>query len=67
MPEIAAGEGKEPRVIAQGVKMFATDGRMPEAAARMEAKAISALFPEYARVEIAKTFTNEFVAAVIGP
>jgi NitT/TauT family transport system substrate-binding protein len=66
VPEIAAGEGKEPRVIAQGVKMFATDGLMPEAAARMEAKAISALFPEYARVDIARTFTNEFIAAVLG-
>ena len=66
VPEIAAGEGKEPRVIAQGVKMFATDGLMPDAAARMEARAISALFPDYARVAIDKTFTNEFVAAVLG-
>lgn len=63
VPEIAAGEGKGANVIEQGVKMFATDGVMPDAAARMEAKAISALFPEYAKVDIAQTYTNEFVAA----
>lgn len=50
-------------MIEQGVKRFATDGVMPDAAARMEAKAISALFPEYAKVDIAKTYTNEFVTA----
>src|SRR5262249_45817568 len=62
VPEIVAGEGKEPRVIAQGVKMFATDGAMPADAARMEAKVISTIFPEYAKVDIAKTYTNEFLA-----
>jgi NitT/TauT family transport system substrate-binding protein len=61
VPEIVAGEGKEPRVIVQGIKMFATDGLMPADAARMEAKAISALFPDYAKVDIAKTYTNEFI------
>jgi NitT/TauT family transport system substrate-binding protein len=65
VPEIAANEGKEPRVLAQGVKMFATDGLMPDEAARMEAQAISARFPEYASVDIAKTYTNEFVAGVL--
>ena len=65
VPEIVAGEGKEPRVIAQGIKMFATDGLMPADAAQQEANAISALFPDYAKVEIAKTYTNEFVATVL--
>ena len=65
VPEIVGGEGQEPRVIAQGIKMFATDGRMPDDAARMEAKAISVLFPEYAKVDIAKTYTNEFITAVL--
>ena len=64
-PEVVGGEGKEPRVIAQGLKMFATDGVMEDAAARSEAKAISALFPEYAKVDLAKTYTNEFIAAVL--
>ena len=30
-----------------------------------EAKAISALFPEYAKVDLAKTYTNEFVTGVL--
>ncbi len=65
VPEIVAREGKETRVISQGVKMFATDGVMPDSAARMEAKAIAALFPEYGQVDIGKTYTNEFIAAVL--
>ena len=48
-------------MIAQGVKMFATDGLMPADAARMEANAICALFPEYAKVDIAMTYTNEYL------
>ena len=63
VPEIVGAEGKEPRVLAQGVKMFATDGVMPDAAARAEAQAIIALFPEYAKVDLAKTYTNEFLPA----
>jgi NitT/TauT family transport system substrate-binding protein len=65
VPEIATGEGKESRVIAQGVKMFATDGVMPDSAARMEAQALVALFPEYAQVAIAKTYTNDFINAAL--
>ena len=65
VPDVVGGEGKDPRVIAQGMKMFATDGLMEDAAARSEAKAISALFPEYAKVDLAKTYTNEFIAAVL--
>ena len=65
VPEIAAAEGSEPRVLAQGVKMFAADGLMPADAARLEAAAIAALFPDYAKVDIATTYTNEFVAAVL--
>ncbi len=63
-PEVVGGEGKEPRVIAQGLKMFATDGVMEDAAARSEAKAIAALFPEYAKVDLATTYTNKFIDAV---
>jgi len=62
VPEIVAAEGKDSRVMAQGVKMFATDGRMPGEAAQQEARAICTLFPEYARVDLAKTYTNEFLA-----
>jgi len=65
VPEIATGEGAPPSVIEQGLKMFATDGAMPDAAARLEATAICALFPEYAKVDIARTYTNEFVAGAL--
>lgn len=61
LPEIVAGDNLQPRVIEQGMKMFACDGLMPDAAARMEAKAIIALFPEYGGVKIETTYTNQFV------
>lgn len=61
VPDVIAGEAKDPRVLEQGVKMFATDGRMPAEAAAMEAKVIAAQFPQYAAVRVGETFTNEFV------
>ena len=61
VPEIVGAEGKEPRVLAQGIKMFATDGTMSDAAARAEGKVLKAVFPEFAKVDLAKTYTNEFL------
>jgi hypothetical protein len=50
-------------VLAQGVKMFATDGVMSDDAARAEGKVLKATFPEFAKVDLARTYTNEFVTA----
>jgi NitT/TauT family transport system substrate-binding protein len=61
VPEIVAGEGKNPRVLAEGIKMFATDGLMPPAAAALEAKVVAVQFPQYGGVDVSKTFTNRFV------
>ncbi len=66
VPQMMTGENQEPGVIEQGVKMFATDGVMPEDAAKMEISVLSALFPEYAKVRVADTFTNEFVSPTLG-
>jgi NitT/TauT family transport system substrate-binding protein len=66
VPEMMTGENQEPGVMEQGVKMFATDGLMPAEAAKMETMVLSALFPEYAKVSVADTYTNEFVSRTLG-
>jgi NitT/TauT family transport system substrate-binding protein len=66
VPDVIAGEAQDPRVLEQGVKMFATDGRMPGAAAAAEARVVAAQFPQYAHVKIEQTFTNEFVDRALG-
>ena len=65
VPDVIAGEAKDPRVLAQGVKMFATDGKMPAEAAAMEAAAIAAQFPQYAQADLGQTFTNSFVTRAL--
>ena len=63
-PELAKGDASKLSVLAAGMKMFATDGRMPADAAAMEAKVVGIQFPQYQGVDVAKTFTNRFVDAV---
>ncbi len=65
VPDIVSGEAKDPKVLDEGVKMFATDGLMPPDAAAMEAKVVFVLFPQYKNVKIEQTFTNEFVAKAL--
>ena len=60
-PELAKGDGSKPSVLAAGMKMFATDGRMPADAAAMEAKVVGIQFPQYQNVDVKRTFTNRFV------
>ena len=61
VPEMATGGNQEPGVLREGVKMFATDGRMPPSAAAAEAEVVAAQFPLYRGVQVEKTFTNRFV------
>lgn len=61
VPEMSSGPNQPPAVLREGVKMFATDGRMPGEAAYAQARVIAAQFPEYKDAKIAETFTNAFV------
>ena len=49
------------RLLDEDKQMFATDGRMPEAAARREWQVMSQLTPPYGRIRFEQTFTNAFV------
>jgi len=51
------------RTLASDKRMFETDGRTPEAGARLEWRTMSALNPKYGRIDFAQTFTNRFVGA----
>jgi NitT/TauT family transport system substrate-binding protein len=61
VPDVAAGEARDPGVLEEGVKMFATDGRMPAEAAAREAEVVSLQFPQYRGVKVAETYTNALV------
>jgi len=61
VPDVVAGEAKEPHVLEAGVQMFATDGRMPPEAAVREAEVISLQFPQYRGVNVDETYTNALV------
>jgi NitT/TauT family transport system substrate-binding protein len=61
VPGLVNGDARDPSVLDEGVKMFATDGRMPAEAAAREAEVIGAQFPQYRGVKVDRTFTNEFV------
>jgi NitT/TauT family transport system substrate-binding protein len=61
VPDVAAGEARDPGVLEEGVKMFATDGRMPADAAAREAEVVSIQFPQYRGVRVDATFTNALV------
>jgi NitT/TauT family transport system substrate-binding protein len=61
VPDVVAGEAKEPHVLEAGVQMFATDGRMPPEAAVREAEVISLQFPQYRGVKVDETYTNALV------
>jgi len=61
VPDVVAGEAKEPHVLEAGVQMFATDGRMPPEAAAREAEVISLQFPRYRGVKVDETYTNALV------
>ncbi|MFI5356693.1 MAG: nitrate ABC transporter substrate-binding protein, partial [Opitutales bacterium] len=65
VPEMATGANRSPEVLRAGVKMFATDGLMPAAAAKAEAAVVAAQFPQYAAADIGQTFTNRFVEAAL--
>jgi NitT/TauT family transport system substrate-binding protein len=52
------------KVLREQVGMFASDGRMPAAAARQEWRVLAAFEPEYARVKVEDTWTNRFVDEV---
>lgn len=49
------------KVLREQIGMFASDGRMPAAAAQQEWRVLSAFEPEYARVKVEDTYTNRFV------
>ena len=61
VPEMTTGVNAAAAVLNEGVKMFATDGRMPVDAARAEAKVIAAQFPAYRDAVIEETFDNQFI------
>jgi NitT/TauT family transport system substrate-binding protein len=61
VPDVAAGEARDPGVLEEGVKMFATDGRMPAEAAAREAEVVSLQFPQYRGVKVAETYSNALV------
>jgi len=48
-------------VLREQIGMFASNGRMPEAAARQEWRVLTAFEPEYAKVKVEDTYTNRFV------
>lgn len=54
------------RLLDEDKQMFATDGRMPEAAARREWQVMSQLTPKYGRIRFDQTFTNAFVDKALG-
>ena len=49
--------------LAEDKKMFETDGLTPEAGARQELAAMSALTPKYRKVDFGQTYTDRFVHA----
>ena len=49
------------RLLTEDKRMFETDGKMPESAARAEWQAMAALAPKYGGIAFAQTFTNVFV------
>jgi len=51
------------RLLDEDKRMFETDGAMPEAAARAEWRAMTALAPKYGKIAFADTFTNRFVGS----
>jgi NitT/TauT family transport system substrate-binding protein len=61
VPDVAAGEARDPGVLEEGVKMFATDGRMPAEAAAQEAEVVGIQFPQYRGVKVGETYTNALV------
>ncbi|MDH7974450.1 ABC transporter substrate-binding protein [Sphingomonas sp. AR_OL41] len=64
LPPKMAGKDRAAFVhlLEEDKQMFETDGVMPEAAARAEWQAMTALAPKYAGVAFDETFTNMFVS-----
>jgi NitT/TauT family transport system substrate-binding protein len=54
------------QVLKEELPMFAGDGRMPAGAAEQEWRVLAEFKADYKRVEVADTYTNEFVDAAIG-
>jgi NitT/TauT family transport system substrate-binding protein len=52
-------------MLKEEIPMYANDGRMPEEGARGEWRVLSAANPKYANVQVADTYTNEFVNAAL--
>jgi NitT/TauT family transport system substrate-binding protein len=50
------------RLLGEDKRMFETDGVMPEAAARAEWEAMTALAPKYGAIAFGETFTNGFLS-----
>ena len=54
-------------VLKEEIPMFANDGRMPAGAAEMNWRVLAAFNPKFKSVDLAKTYTNEFVNEVLKP
>ncbi len=67
MPKEFAGKDKKAYIAAltEEMPMFATDGLMPDGAAKTEWEILAAGNPRYKAVDLAKTYTNEFAAAAL--
>lgn len=62
IPDEIAGKDRAAylEILKQEIPMFATDGRMPPAAAEREWQVLSEATPKYRKVDPAKTYTNVF-------
>ena len=54
------------KVLKEELPMFGGDGRMPAGAAEQEWRVLTEFKPDYKRVKVAETYTNEFVDVAIG-
>jgi len=54
------------KVLKEELPMFGGDGRMPAGAAEQEWRVLTEFKPDYKRVKVAETYTNEFIDVAIG-
>ena len=62
IPDEIAGKDRAAylKILKQEIPMFATDGRMPPAAAGKEWRVLSTANPKYEKVQVGQTYTNVF-------
>ena len=67
LPKQALGKNPEEylSVLAKDVRMYETDGRFPSDAIAAEWKVMAALNPNYRGIDLAETYTNQFVDAAL--